>query len=117
MSGTDLRGANLSGADPTNADLVHVMWSEETGWPVAVAAAMRERSVPIGCGRYRVQGSGNSGADLSVPPVPVSWLPGRTVRRRAYSLATGPSARTDQCPGLVQCADERHRSPQYAHPA
>ncbi|MFE2470294.1 pentapeptide repeat-containing protein [Streptomyces mirabilis] len=72
LRGADLRGADLSEADPSDADLVGVTWSERTRWSVAVATLMRARSVPIGGGRYRVQGSGNSGADLSVPPVPVS---------------------------------------------
>ncbi|MFI8392458.1 pentapeptide repeat-containing protein [Streptomyces sp. NPDC085540] len=77
QSWADLAGAQLTGADLTRADLhdenlMEVTWSEQTRWPDDVAAVTRGRSVPIRGGRYRVLGSGSSGADLAVPPVPVS---------------------------------------------
>lgn len=72
LVGADLVGADLVGAILIGANLLNVTWSVQTRWPDAVAAVMLERSVPIGGGQWRVQGSGNSGADLSVPPVPVS---------------------------------------------
>ncbi|MFJ3673383.1 pentapeptide repeat-containing protein [Streptomyces sp. NPDC090106] len=82
LSGANLSGAHLSGANLSDADLhdtdlsdamiVGTVWSVHTAWPVGVAEEMRERSVPIGGGRWQVQGSGTSGAEMSVPLVPVS---------------------------------------------
>ncbi|WP_051055068.1 MULTISPECIES: pentapeptide repeat-containing protein [Kitasatospora] len=81
LSGTDLSGANLTGESrigqvggmgpgrPTL--LVNVTWSDETQWPDDVGSDMRRRSEPLGDGRYRVLGSGNSDAELGVSPVPV----------------------------------------------
>jgi hypothetical protein len=42
---------------------------EQTLWPSADDASMRERSVSPGDGRWRIQGAGNPGADLSEPPL------------------------------------------------
>ncbi|WP_415925795.1 pentapeptide repeat-containing protein [Streptomyces scabiei] len=70
LTGASLANAELADADLTDAEL-GALWSERTRWPQAFAALMRYRSEPIGGGRYRVQGSGKSGAELSVPPVPV----------------------------------------------
>lgn len=77
LTGVSLRLASLAGANLTRAvlldtHLVNATWSEQTLWPAGVASQMRARSVPLGSGQWRVQGSGNSGAELGVPPpVPV----------------------------------------------
>ncbi|MGW1722342.1 pentapeptide repeat-containing protein [Streptomyces sp. NPDC002306] len=71
LSGADLSDTNLSGAELSGANLMRVTWSERTRWSGALALQMRARSVPIGGGKWRVEGSGNSGAALEVPPVPV----------------------------------------------
>ncbi|MFI6931543.1 pentapeptide repeat-containing protein [Streptomyces sp. NPDC050287] len=69
MPGADLADANLShadlaGANLSHADLTEVVWSERTRWPDVLGESMRRRCVPIGGGKWRIQGAGNSGADL-----------------------------------------------------
>ncbi|MFC8678057.1 pentapeptide repeat-containing protein [Streptomyces griseorubiginosus] len=77
LTGVSLRRACLAAADLTRAvlldtHLVNATWSEQTLWPAGVASQIRARSVPLGSGQWRVQGSGNSSAELGVPPpVPV----------------------------------------------
>ncbi|WP_052425267.1 pentapeptide repeat-containing protein [Streptomyces fulvoviolaceus] len=70
MIGTYLTCVNLDGADLSGAYLVNVTWSEQAVWPDELAVQMRARSVPLGRGKWRVEGSGNSGADVEVPLVP-----------------------------------------------
>ncbi|WP_308012337.1 pentapeptide repeat-containing protein [Actinacidiphila acidipaludis] len=68
----DLTGADLTGVDLTDAKLTHVTWSNQTIWPTRWVSAMRGRSEPLPDGRYRIQGSGSSEADVPVPQVPAS---------------------------------------------
>lgn len=63
-----LSGATLTKADLSEADLVSAFWSEETQWPSEYGAGVRERSVSLSDGRWRIQEVGNSGADPSEPP-------------------------------------------------
>ncbi|MFC9326982.1 pentapeptide repeat-containing protein [Kitasatospora sp. NPDC057015] len=71
LRSADLRGADLTDANLTDANLVGVKWSVGTLWPRGLVEDLLARSEPLGGGGYVVQGSGNSGADLSIPPVPV----------------------------------------------
>lgn len=82
LTGEELTGANLTGVDLTGANLseslgvedaflVNVVWSERTRWPAGLAAGIRERSEPLGGGRWRIMGSGNAGAETEAPLVPV----------------------------------------------
>ncbi|MFC8201666.1 pentapeptide repeat-containing protein [Streptomyces sp. NPDC057298] len=69
LTKADLSEATLTEAHLFEVDLVSAFWSEETRWPSEYGAGVRERSVSLGNGRWRIQEAGNSGADPSEPPL------------------------------------------------
>ncbi|MCW8102676.1 pentapeptide repeat-containing protein [Streptomyces tauricus] len=69
LTGAHLFEAVLTRANLDGADLMSVLWSESTTWWPSDddGAKMRERSVSLGHGIWRIQEAGNSGAGLSEP--------------------------------------------------
>lgn len=55
LQGADLRGADLSGADLSDADLRGVLWSNSTSWPPEMTLEVKERSVEVEPGVFRIE--------------------------------------------------------------